>query len=293
MMKNLINYYYNLILTKYKKNEEEFFFVVDNINYVFLPVYEDINILYKKYLLINSNKRYCHEIIINKDKSIVTLYDGKPYILLRKKFYLNDLITLDDIIEYDILIYDAEKLGWKEMWKSKIDYYEYQINQLGIKYKCLKQCFNYYVGITETALSLLNLVDYNKVDFYICHKRIMYKEHMDTFYNPLNIIIDSRTRDIAEYLKINYLNDEIDLNDTIACIDRLNFSYNEIILLLARLLYPSYYFDMHDKIVQGKLNEEKLQILTKKNAKYEAFLKEIYKYIRLSFGIPEIEWLTN
>lgn len=290
-MKNLINYYYNLLITDFRKIDDYFLFEVDNVKYEFLFYDGNINNLYRMYLLLKSRNKYCHEIIINKDNSIITFYENKPYILIKKNIFLKNRVTLEEILSYDIGIIEDHEFNWKELWKSKIDYYEYQMSQLGFKYKILKESFSYYIGISETAITLLNYMDNKKINNYICHNRIKYKEDMDEFLNPINIIIDNRTRDIAAYFKINYINDNITTNEVINYLDKINLDYNESILLMARLIYPSYYFDMYDSIIQGKVNEEKINFYIKKNVYYETFLKQIYKYLKYRYRIPQIEWL--
>ena len=42
------------------------------------------------------------------------------------------------------------------MWIRKIDYFEYQISQFGKKYPIIRESFNYYVGLAENGISLLN-----------------------------------------------------------------------------------------------------------------------------------------
>ena len=204
-MKNLISYYYNLIINEIRKIDDYYNFEIDGKKYCFLPYYGDINNLYNIYTLLIRNNKYCHQIILNKDNSIVTVYENKPYILIKKNIYLLNKVTMDEILSYDSIVYYEKNINWKDLWKEKIDYYEYQMNQLGFKYKLLKNSFSYYIGLSETAISLLNYLDKGKITYYISHKRVNYKENMDDFLNPLNIIIDNRTRDIAEFLKFNYI----------------------------------------------------------------------------------------
>jgi len=290
-MKNLINYYYNLIVTEFRKIEDYFVFEVDNVKYEFLFFDGNLNNLYKNYVLLNSRNKYCHQIIINKDNSIVTFYENKPYILLKKNVYLRNRVTLEEIFNYDIQVYEKYEFNWKELWKNKIDYYEYQMNQLGFKYRLLRESFSYYVGMSEVAINILNYVDKKRINCYICHNRINYKEEMDEFLNPVNIVIDNRTRDIAGYFKTNYINDNISVEEVLNYLNGIKLDYNESLLLLSRLIYPSYYFDMYDKIIQEKISEEKINFYIKKNVHYETFLKQIYKYLRFRYRIPEIEWL--
>ena len=267
-MKNLINYYYNLLVNDFKKVDDRFIFKIDGKTYELVPFYGDINEFYKNYLTIINNNKYCHEVILNKDKSLLTFYGNKSYLLIKENIYIEKNVDINEIVNYDILIRGEYELNWKKFWKEKIDYYEYQMNQLSFKYKSLKDSFNYYVGMTESAISLLNYIDDSEIDYYICHKRINYKEQLSEFFNPVNIMIDSRTRDIAEYVKINYLNSNMDISEVY------------------------FYLDIYDEIIQEKLSEEKIYNIIKKNTSYEIFLKQIYSYLRERYNIPEIEWLN-
>lgn len=290
-MKNLINYYYNLMVTQYKKIEDSFVFIIDNKNYCFIPFYGDITELYKSYSILKTNNKYCHEIILNKENSSITFYENKPYILLKKHVFLKNIINLNDILEYNISVYDVQKLNWKELWQNKIDYYEYQINQFGFKYKKLRESFSYYIGMSETAINLINQIDSSDIKFCVCHRRINYKEDLDEFFNPANMILDSRTRDITEYFKVNYINGKINIDSIINALDHIDFNYDENLLIMARLLYPSFYFDVYDMVIQEKISEDKVNFFIEKNTYYETLLKSVYRYLRIKFKIPEIEWL--
>ena len=292
-MKNLINYYYGILVRDFKKINEKFVFVENNKIYEFFPFYGNANKFYKNYLTLINNNKYCHEVIFNKDKNILTFYDNKPYLLLRKNINIEKKVDIDEIINYDVQVYGNYSLDWKKLWMEKIDYYEYQMSQLGVKYKKLKCSFDYYVGLSENAINLLNYINEKDIKYYICHRRISVNEKLDNFFNPLGIVIDSRVRDIAEYIKMMYFNNDIDIERVKYYIYVLNFDNAESLLFLARMIYPSYYFDMYDQIIQEKINEEKIEIYTKKNVSYETFLRKIYVYIKSKSKIPQIEWLEN
>ena len=83
-MKNLINYYYNLLVNDFKKTNDRFIFEVEDKNYEFVPFSGDINKFYKIYLTVIKNNKYCHEIILNKDRNLLTFYNNKPYILIKR-----------------------------------------------------------------------------------------------------------------------------------------------------------------------------------------------------------------
>ena len=63
------------------------------------------------------------------------------------------------------------------------------MRQLGLKYKKIKSSFDYYVGLSENSINLLNYVNEKDVKYYICHRRISFNEKLDNFFNPLSIEI--------------------------------------------------------------------------------------------------------
>ena len=85
-MKNIIYYYYNLVPEDIHQTKERYYFKQNN-NHYSLVLYEgDFSILNDIYILHNSliNKGiYIHQIIPNKDQNIISLIDGRPYILLK------------------------------------------------------------------------------------------------------------------------------------------------------------------------------------------------------------------
>lgn len=292
-MKNLINYYYGLNVDNYKKSNESFIFNINNEKYEFSIFDGDLDNLYKNYSIVLNNNKYCHKIIFNKNQQILTYYNNKPYILLKKDINITKDIDLNEILNYNLPVYNVNDFNWKNFWKAKIDYYEYQISQLAVKYEQIKESFSYYIGLSETAISLLNFINTSEINYCISHKRINIKDKIDSLFNPINLVIDSRVRDVSEYIKMSYFNDQIEKLDIYTVIKKLNLNKTESILFFSRLLYPSYYFDMYDKIIQGKISEEKINNIIKKNNSYEMFLKKVYKYLNKEYKIPNIEWLNN
>lgn len=291
-MKNLINYYYGLIINKFRKIDDKYIFIINDHQYLFEPLNSNIEEILKIYYILKASNRYCHEIIMNNQNSVMTFYQNKAYILIKINYLSESKIDITDILYYDVQVYEKNiKLNWKNLWQDKIDYYEYQINQFGFKYKLLRDSFSYYLGLCETAISILNYVNENNIKFNICHRRINYNDTLNEFLNPLNIIIDNKSRDVGAYIKTNFINEKLCFDDATNIIDKANLNYDEALLFLSRLLYPSYYFDTYDDIVQEKISEDKILFYIKKNISYEIFLKKIYKYLKFKYNIIEIEWL--
>jgi len=287
-MKNIISYYYNIVITEFKVKGNIFTLLSNNIEYLFVPFYFDINEVINLYSLLRNYRKEVNEIMINKDNNIVTYYENQPYILIKKIYKDNKEIELNDIINYNLTLYINNKLNWKKLWQDKVDYYEIQLRENNLEYPIIKQSFNYYIGLSECAISLLNFVNENNIIYSISHKRL---EKKDDLYNPLNIIIDSRIRDIAEYIKKVFFNESINKEQIYEVLNKSELQNDEAILLISRLVYPSYYFDFYEKIYTKVKKEKELYKIIKKNAEYEAFLKEFYKFIKQKYNIPVIEFL--
>ena len=147
--------------------------------------------------------------------------------------------------------------------------------------------------MTESAIMLVDTVSNKMFDNYVEHNRINKNISTIYFYNPLNMIIDVKVRDIAEYFKEQFFYVENPIINVKNYIDYMKLTNDEAILFISRLLYPSYYFDIYDEIVQDKISDNKISIITNKVNDYEEFLSEVYDYIKLKYKIPEIEWLIK
>lgn len=290
-MKNFIKYYYNLDIDNYKIIDDNIYFTINKINYILMNYNGNINDLIKIYSLLIAYNIYCHEIILNRDNIVITTYENKNYILLKKHINDDSYISINNIYNYDIFVHTDEKINWKSLWEQKVDYYEYQISELGLKYKKLRESFSYYSGLCECAINLLNYVDYKNIRMNIAHKRINYNETLSDFINPINITVDNITRDIASYIKNNAIYGELEIKDAINYINKIKLTRDEYILLLARMIYPSYYFDMYDNIIRGIKEENDIDEIIKKSNLFEMLLRNVYKYIKENSNIPVIEWL--
>lgn len=130
-MKNLINYYYNLIPAEIHQKDDVFDLLINNNKYIFMPYYgsiNNLNIIYNYLIYLNI---YCHEIIYNKENSIITFNKNEPYILLRVYYHNYNIISMQDITSYNVFVKNNQKCNWKNLWCEKIDYYEYQIKEFG------------------------------------------------------------------------------------------------------------------------------------------------------------------
>ena len=272
-----------------------------NNNYYRLYILnEEYNIYnYNNIYTINKeliNNTLISEIILNKDKNIITTYHNINYILLKINCNINKNITLEEI-DYlsKVKIVNNNKSNWGLLWSKKIDYLEELISENGKKYPQVVNSFNYFIGLSENAISYYNNIDIdNNMMYYISHKVLRPTDKVDSLYNPLNIIYDYRVRDVAEYIKNSFWTDNHNIyNELNNYLYKNNLSLNEVKLLISRVLFPSFYFDLYEDIFNYNKDEKILNNIISRIDEYEEYLNSIIIYFKRFYPIDEIEWLKK
>ena len=64
-------------------------------------------------------------------------------------------------------------------------------------------------------------------------------------------------------------------------------------MLYARLLYPTYYFDAYEDIINNNGDENKLISIVNKINEYELFLKKAYFEISKYTNLERIDWIIK
>ena len=307
-MKDIINYSYNFDIDSVKdyKNYSTFTYNGECFYFVFFNRTEDelkdiVKIIYE----LKNKGIKVHDIIINRDKLILTKVGNVNYLLLK----LNN--KEDEVINFVSLVEQSDRLklntnnsklyrnNWGELWSKKIDYFEYQIKEIGKDKQIILDSFSYYVGLAENAISYVNKI--NKVigmseedTITLSHRRIFYPNISLNYYNPLSFIFDLNVRDVAEYLKVEFFNNEDSMLDlkTYLKMKRLTpYSYH---MLYARLLYPSYYFDLYeDAMNNSSYDNKRIVEVVSKVHDYELFLKNAYLEISKYTNLEHIDWIME
>ena len=161
------------------------------------------------------------------------------------------------------------------------------------KYKIIYSSIYYYIGLTENAISYLKYLNLENNNISICHKRVGVSNNLIDFYNPLNLIIDYKVRDLAEYFKSCFFNKKMDVLQIVNCLKRIRMSNIDYIYFYIRMLFPSYYFDLYDDVLSGKIKEESILLITNMQDDYEYLLYEIYLVIKSHINIVGIEWINK
>ena len=288
-MENIIKQYYNLENIKNFRNcNGKIIFDSHNNSYILESIKDKKRVIYI-YNKYNNNYLY-DKIIKNIYNELYTTINGKDYVLIK---IINKNISIsDELINnkfYEKPNHLLDRSNWVYLWSKKLDYYEYQHKHIK-DYSFINESFNYYLGMGETAIAY---IEYNfkekRLPVFISHNRINGYD----FFNPLNIVVDYKARDICQYLKFLFLNKKYTDFDFNNFFNKLKLDISDCILLYGRLLFPCFYFDMYDEIINNNIDQKKILEIVSRANEYEQYINMLYNKINKIINIPEIEWLRK
>lgn len=296
----LISYYYNFENIDITKEENKYIFNYNDNIYVLSPLIRDKSEIFEIYSFLNNTKAV-DKIIKNRFDDIITNIYGKDYILIKRHNNLAEKLSFDAILEKNgnkIMINNSigklDHSDWDVLWSAKIDYIEYQIKHIENKYPILAECIDYYIGMAENAICYFKSIFERHTRY---EQKVMSHIRINdcNFNDPQNIIIDYPSRDIAEYLKYIFFNKPkftSSTNDIKSIFNKITSGDGiELELVYARLLFPTFFFDSCDMIINGNTNESIILSLVNRADEYEDYLKTIYDVINLQKKIPRITWI--
>lgn len=294
-MKNAINYYYGILAEDIHQKDNTYTIITNSGTYALELFDYDPKIaktIYDLSLNLNNQGIYCHRIMINLEGNYITNINGRLYVLMELKGDFKKVVEIDDLINYSFQIKEISELknsDWRTLWMNKIDYFEYQINQLGLKYPKVRESSSYFIGIAENGIMLCNEIK-NEI-IYLSHRRINSNSTYYDLYNPLNFIFDTRVRNAAEYFKSMLINNK--KPEIIYYIEKSNLSENELKLLFLRMLYPSFYFDEFENLLKENKDDQRIKKIIDSIDRYELLLTELYDYVSQKTILPAIEWIKK
>ena len=282
-MKNVILYYYNLNNINITYYKDKIFVKSDKNIFLFERV-DNLDEVKIQYNLTKDRKEY-YDFVINRENSIFTQYKNNYYVLLKTKSNSNIFNKILNPVEIDVKN-DIE--SWQDLWMKKCDFIEYQMNHIINKYKVIDESIDYYIGLIEVAICYLNYNEKNKnTKKYLVHKRI----DKNNFYNPLNVKIDIKQRDLAGYLKYLFLEENYTEEKIENIIYQANLDMDDSIRLFSRMLFPSHYLDIYDKVISDEIKEDELKKIVIRSDEYELYLKMIFKILNKKNELPFIHFL--
>lgn len=307
-MKNLINYFYNISIDNLRLVDDNYYFIYNGNHFILYEIkdfsfdYQPVFELNK--ILINNNKTY-FRIVENINNQIITYNSNKKYILMIDNIQTDKVLDFFDILESNLSVNDNNKVinklnrtNWVGLWKNKIDYFEIYINHIINKYLYLNKYINYFIGLGECAITYAyNTISDVKPSIYdrlvVSHKRINSNNSFKQLYNPLNLVIDHQSRDIAEYMKMIFFSGEYRNIDIKNYLEQVNLSNYGARLIIARMLFPSFFFDMFEEFIEEKIKEEDIMRKIDLMNDYEEYLLSIYNILKVNYDIQEISWLKK
>lgn len=299
-MKNALIYNYNIYVDDLVFLNDNYYFKFQNNDYVVSSFTRNINeaiSIYKLNIDMLNKNFITYRIVLTKDNNILFIYNDIYYILMIIPKIKNRLITLNDILNFNYEVYDKDilkldKSNWSYYWENKIDYIEEQFYLVKLKYPVINNTIDYYIGLWENGISYFNFNNLGmKQKKVIGHKRVGVNTDLYYFLNPINLLVDYKERDIGEYLKSYIYSKNWTIKDLDNFFDSLNLNKESVMLLITRILFPSYYFDMYEDIVLDNKDENMIKkVINNKNI--IVLLKYLFnKYS--SYNIPLIEWIKN
>ena len=306
-MKESINYEYNLNIENLEEYDNYYRFILSGIYFYFVPITraaEEVPDIINCSKELKEKGILCHDIMLNREgKSFVNI-NNSNYMLLKingnymDEYALVDILEITNKLSLSAIKSKMYRNNWSMMWSSKIDYFEYQVSELGKNKKGILDSFSYYVGLAENAISYVNKTtktykqsDHDKIT--LAHRRIFYPNIKLNYLNPLSFIFDLEVRDVAEYIKVLFFSTDEAYNELELYLKLHKLTPYSYQMFYARLLYPSYYFDVYEKIMSGECNEEKFINIIEKAEDYEFFLKRSFDLISKYYPIEKVEWIAN
>lgn len=278
-MNEILKEYYGINITYYKECDNGIIFNINGYNYYLVESKYDKDKL-TELLNIYEYIKYkvkLHEFVLNKNNEILS----DKYVLLKVNHLITDIdyYDLNKFLNINVDSLSTYYINFYELWENKIDYLEFQISELSDK-KIINNSFDYFVGIAELLIKFYKNNYSSSKSLYIGHNNCL----LNTleYYNPLNLVIDSKYRDLAWYIRCNK---KYDLLSNM--LDKID--YEEKIYLFVRLCFPFEYFDLVSRVLVDKEDEKDLVLFIDEIDDYEERLSELEKI----FGIYLFYWIKK
>lgn len=276
-MEDMLRINYNLINSLITADKKKIFIKNNGINYILQNV-SNISTLEIIYKVIKEQKitNQFYEIILNNRNHMVTRYKNKMYCLL--KINNNIFREQEDINLYKInnyKEYNKYTINWISCWERKCDLLTNTLYQNRCSLE-IKEVADYYLGLTEIAIQYLKNTNYQKEygskELYISRRR----QDKENNRNPLDLVIDRKERNLAEKIKNDFFyktNTKYTIEKIQQLIETEELDKN---IVIARLIFPTYFYDIIDKYIDEENIENDIKNITKKSLEYETMLKQLF-----------------
>lgn len=273
MVTNLIFFLYGIKIDCIRQREHEYIFFFNNDFYVFKECFdtEEKLIFLNKFIL--TNNRF-HSLIKNRYSRFLSSFNNSFYILMKVRIRTNRFVVLDDVLENNLILstIDERTLNWTRLWKEKVDQVELYINKVNLEINNLA-IINYFLNLSDLAINYFNEhIRTDLVPLTLCHKRMSVNLDLYGYYSVVDVVFDHYMRDVAEFIKCDIYSDKmLDINKY-----KSIEGSRDIHLLISRLLFPTYFFDIFDDYV---LNNKSFDNFYKHFLNLELFEQNLFLVI--------------
>ena len=290
----------------YNANIENNEFEYEGYKFLLLSVEDDEKDIIKLNDLVNSlNVHFNSDVVFivkNKyDKYISTSKDNNNICLLTYK--IDNQININDFVKMHLSYYNSfsYKINIQQiidLWDQRIEYIENQcltnFNFDNDAHLTLYEYTLYSIGLAINSLQYLADMDLDfkrKYSSTLTHRRIKKMDKYELF-NPFNLIVDHSSRDLAEL----YKNDIISLDTLLNICAFYSYSVDEYEYLLARLLFPTFIFDIVEDMENDKSSYDYTSdiyyAIAKSNSQLDK-LKSLYNALISKMNIRPINWINT
>ncbi|WP_042353883.1 spore coat putative kinase YutH [Bacillus rubiinfantis] len=215
----------------------------------------------------------------------------------------------------------SSRIGqWKQLWERRLEQMEKVWNSLLFQTpedefeQLFTESFPYYMGLTENAIQYLVDTELDDEPLEIdsgtvCHERFTTKtwDGQYTIKNPFEWVFDHRSRDLAEWVRGRYWQNnqtyDVDVKQFFSEYQSIaplsTFSWR---LLYARLIFPLHYFECIENYYSSRSEQEKrwleerLSKIIRHSSEYERFLAGFFQQSGAlihsnSINLPTLDWL--
>lgn len=290
----------------YNANIENNEFEYEGYKFLLLSVEDDEKDIIKLNDLVNSlNVHFNSDVVFivkNKyDKYISTSKDNNNICLLTYK--IDNQININDFVKMHLSYFNSfsYKINIQQiidLWDQRIEYIENQcltnFNFDNDAHLTLYEYTLYSIGLAINSLQYLADMDLDfkrKYSSTLTHRRIKKMDKYELF-NPFNLIVDHSSRDLAEL----YKNDIISLDTLLNICAFYSYSVDEYEYLLARLLFPTFIFDIVEDMENDKSSYDYTSdiyyAIAKSNSQLDK-LKSLYNALISKMNIRPINWINT
>lgn len=273
MVTNLIFYLYGIKIDYIRQRENEYIFFFNDDFYVFKECFdtEEKLIFLNKFNL--TNNRF-HILIKNRYSHFLSSFNNSFYVLMKVRIKTNRLVVLADVLENNFVLstIDERDLNWMRLWKEKVDQVELYINKVNLEINNLA-IINYFLNLSDLSINYYNEhIRGDLVPLTLCHKRMSINLDLYGYYSVVDVVFDHYMRDVAEFIKCDIYSDKmLDINKYKTIVGS-----RDIHLLISRLLFPTYFFDIFDDYV---LNNKSFDNFYKHFLNLELFEQNLFLVI--------------